>query len=143
MCPRSLRRQRGFLMPLALFIVIGLGALALAISRFSAGSLSSAVQETLSVQALYAAESGAQYAMNKLLYNVTSRPAADANCISISGDILALTESSLASCQVLLTCERITSAGGGVRVYKVSSAAQCGGGQLLAQRRIEVAALFE
>lgn len=60
-------RSKGFLMPLAAVLVVGVAMMALAISHMASNSGNSSVQEGLSLQAFYAAESGAQYAMNQLI----------------------------------------------------------------------------
>lgn len=136
-------RQQGFLMPLAMFIVIGLGALALAISRMGAGTLSAAIQESISVQAFYAADSGVQYTMHKVLFAATNRGQADASCAAVNATSLAFTAASLASCRVTLTCARVGTTGGNNRIYAIESAAICGGGDLLAERTIAAAAVYD
>ncbi len=129
-------------MPLALFIVVGLGALAYAISRFSAANFSSAVTETLSVQTLYAAESAAQVAAHQILFDVANKAAADAKCTSVNGTTLNFNAASLNSCVAELSCQTVNNPGGS-RIYRIQSSAQCGGGRLLTRRRIEVGAILQ
>lgn len=148
MCPEHSflphkKSQAGFLMPLALFIVVGLGALAIAISRMGAGSFSSAVQETLSVQAFYAAESGAQYGMNQLLFDAADKTAVDARCASVNGATLNFAVAGLRDCNVAITCAAQSNAGESAGIYRLTSLATCGGGDLLAQRRVVTAARYE
>lgn len=137
------RLQQGFLMPTALFIVIGLGALALTISRFSSASFSAAVQEGVNVQTLYAAETGAQWGMNQLIFNVDDRATADANCTSVNGSTLNLSVSGLNNCSVAVSCTHTADSGDTTSFYTLQSAAECGGGQLIGQRTIEVKAVMQ
>jgi len=146
MCPErnaDFSRQSGFLMPLALFILVGLGALAIAISRLSSGQFSSAVQETLSVQAFYAAEGGAQLAMNRILFDVANKSAADANCVSVNGSSLNYSATGLRGCSVRLTCSAVANTGDTAGVYQILSTASCGGGKLVAQRQLATAVRYE
>lgn len=139
----GLKKQRGFLMPLALFIVVGLGALALALSRAGTASASSVVLEGISTQAFYAAESGAQYAMHRLMFDASDRVEVDGRCAVVDGDSLALTVSGLSGCRVKLKCDRQVILGSEVHIYNLTSAATCGGGDLIAKRTLSVSALLE
>ena len=130
-------------MPLALFILVGLGALALTISRLSSGQFSSAVQETLSVQAFYAAESASQLAMSRILFNVTTKADANLNCSNINGSSIAYTVTGLRDCSVRLTCSVVANTGETAGVYQLQSVATCGGGNLLAERRLVTAVRYE
>lgn len=130
-------------MPLALFILVGLGALALTISRLSSGQFSSAVQETISVQAFYAAESASQLAMNRILFTATNKADADLNCASVNGSSLSYSEPGLNGCSVQLTCAAIGNAGDTAGIYRVESIATCGGGMLIGERRLVTAVRYE
>lgn len=148
MCPKlifekTLAKQAGFLMPLALFILVGLGALALTISRLSSGQFSSAVQETLSVQAFYAAESAAQVAMSRILFSATSKAEADLNCINVDGESLNYSVPGLSDCSAQLSCAVIVNSGDQAGIYRLESRATCGGGSLLAERRLVTAVRYE
>lgn len=136
-------KQAGFLMPLALFILVGLGALALTISRLSSGQFSSAVQETLSVQAFYAAESASQLAMNRILFDAASKADADLNCTSVNGDSVNYSAAGLNDCSVQLACNIVSNTGESAGIYQVESVATCGGGKLLAERRLVTAVRYE
>lgn len=130
-------------MPLALFILVGLGALALAISRLSSGQFSSAVQETISVQAFYAAESASQLAMNRILFNATSKVDADLNCGNVSGSSVNYSVAGLNDCAVQLVCTAIANTGDSAGIYQVGATATCGGGKLIAERKLVTAARYE
>src|SRR5690554_1425990 len=151
MCPKSVwwkstatkPKQAGFLMPLALFILVGLGALALTISRLSSGQFSSAVQETISVQAFYAAESASQLAMNRILFTATNKADADLNCASVNGSSLNFTTAGLNGCSAQLSCAVVANAGDASGIYQVEVNATCGSGTLVAERRLITAVRYE
>lgn len=130
-------------MPLALFILVGLGALALTISRLSSGQFSSAVQETLSVQAFYAAESASQLAISRILFNIATKADADLNCANVDGDNIDFSAPGISDCSVQLTCTAIANTGEPAGIYQVESTAVCGGGNLLAERRLVTAVRYE
>lgn len=130
-------------MPLALFILVGLGALALTISRLSSGQFSSAVQETLSVQAFYAAESASQLAMNRILFTATSKADAGLNCASVNGSSVNYSAAGLTDCSAQLACTVVTNTGESAGIYQVESVATCGGGNLVAERRLITAVRYE
>jgi MSHA biogenesis protein MshP len=148
MCPDKLmyphsKSQAGFLMPLALFIVVGLGALALAISRMGSGSFSSVVQEALAVQAFYAAESGAHYGLNQLLFDAEDKNAVDARCASVDGATVNFTVAGLRECSATLECSTQNNTGENAGIYRLRSFATCGSGSLQAQRSVVTAARYE
>ena len=62
----SAARQRGFSMPIAVFILVIMTLLGTAMIQLVSTSHMSIANETLSTRAFYAAESGAQYGMNLL-----------------------------------------------------------------------------
>lgn len=130
-------------MPLALFILVGLGALAIAISRLSAGQFSSAVQETLSVQAFYAAESAAQVAMNRILFNAANKANTDLNCAAVNGSTVNFSAVGLRECSARLACAAVSNTGDTAGIYRIESTATCGGGTLMGARRLVTAIKYE
>lgn len=130
-------------MPLALFILVGLGALAIAISRLSAGQFSSAVQETLSAQAFYAAESASQVAMNRILFNAADKTSADVNCVAVNGSTINFSAIGLRECSARLACTAVSNAGDTAGIYRIETTATCGGGTLSGARRLVTAVKYE
>ena len=57
---RMYRYQRGFLMPLAVFILVAMSFFAVTISRLTGQAGIATTQEAITVASFYAAESGAQ-----------------------------------------------------------------------------------
>ncbi len=133
-------RQHGFLMPLAVFIVVGLAFLALAISRISSQATESSFLEGVSIQAFYAAESGAQFGMNQLLFDVTTRAAATTNCTALSGGttITFNLVPGLEVCSTNVSCPLSSEPG----YFVIRSDANCGSGAVYAERSIEASAFF-
>jgi MSHA biogenesis protein MshP len=109
MCPNQLsvsfrRHQRGFLLPLALFILVVMGALALTISRTSVQTQNASIQEFMNVQAFYAAESGAQRAMQNLFLATANRQATDQACVAMAINQSFATVNGLKACTAAVTC---------------------------------------
>lgn len=139
----SKKYEGGFLVPLAAIIVVGLGVLALAISRISGQGATSTVQEGLAVQSYYAADSGAQYGMNRLFFSATTRAQVDTNCASLSGSVLNYSVSGLSLCSSSIRCSLSTDAGNTTSFYLITSAATCGTGESMAERSIAVSAFMK
>lgn len=140
--PSAKHWQAGFLMPIALFIVIGLGALALAIARMTGNTSSAVVYQGITVQALYAAESGAQYGMNRLLFNAASKDEVDARCTVVDGLSVDFSVTGLSNCSSRLSCVK-TSSTPATRVYELTSRGQCGSGMFVAERTIVAAVAYD
>jgi MSHA biogenesis protein MshP len=142
-CVPARKKQSGFLMPLALFILLGLGALALAISRLGAAQFSSAVQEGLSVQAFYAAESAAQLAMHHIIFDTQDKAAADSACASINGTTQTFSAVGLNECSARIVCAIVANVGDSAGIYRLESAATCGSGLMAAERSVITAVRYE
>lgn len=137
---RRRNRQKGFLIPLSLVIILGVGALATAVSKLTQRSDVSALQEGLSLQAFYAAESGAQFALNQIFFSANNRSATDANCVSLSGDTLSFSAAAMSHCSAVLNCSISFDQANTVSFYRIVSTGSCGLGQIQGQRSIAVAA---
>ena len=81
----GISQQRGFLLPLSLFLVIAAASLVLAINQMVAGSRSSAVLAALNAQALYSAEAGMQSALSQLYFDASTQAEVDTRCASVDG----------------------------------------------------------
>ena len=141
-------KQTGFLLPMAIFIIVIMGALALSITRFTGQSAVAVTQEMISAQTFYAAESGAQFAMNQLFYVASggspiTRAAADGNCLSVDSSTLNFSGTGLNSCSASLSCSISVDAGNMISFYRLVSSASCGTSPINAQRSIEVSAVIQ
>lgn len=144
-------RQRGFLMPVAIFIVVAMGLFALMIWRTSVQTNVSAVQELISTQAFYAAESGAQAGMSQLFYpDASTKNAVDTQCVNMGSTVLDFSGvQGLNLCQATLTCECSDENGAACSgtadysFYTLTSIGECGSGDISAERSLQVSAFME
>lgn len=138
-------KQTGFLLPVALFLVVGIAALAIGISRFSSQSNSSVFREGIAIQAFYAAESGLQWAMNQVLFPDTQRSIADASCAGLANadpnqSEIQFNVIGLQGCEVDLSCSSTTNTSNTISYYTIQSASTCAGGEFLSERILQASA---
>lgn len=153
--------QKGFLVPLALFIVVVMGLFALVLARNTIQTSHSAVLESISVQAFYAAESGSQRGMQVLFYpDASSRQQVDARCAALN-TTYSFSVTGLKNCSAVVSCTCLyqdntacnattvanysTSAAVNKlkSFYELVSVATCGNGNLSAVRTIEAGSFLE
>lgn len=151
-----MKKQKGFLLPLALFIMLVMGSFAVVLSRNTIQSSTSAVLELITVQTFYAAESGAQRGMQILFYpDPTVRQTVDNRCASMNATFN-FTETGLKNCSTVVTCACLcqdnsacdasnaanySPAAAANRLssfYNINSVATCGTGNIRSTRTIEV-----
>lgn len=140
------KTQSGFLLPLALFVIVGIAALGLSISRLTAQSGTDATQASISTAAFYAAESGAQVAMSRLFYSTTSLPSRtiqDANCLGINGSTINFPNTGLNGCTALLSCSVSTDSGNTLSFYSMTSVGSCGSSPMNATRTLQFQSFLE
>jgi MSHA biogenesis protein MshP len=160
MYPESLKRQDGFLIPLALFIVVVMGLLALVLARNSNLSQRGFTQELLGTQAFYAAETGTQRAMQTLFFpDASSRQSVDSRCAGLSTTYSFSGVDGLNLCQAQVSCtcvyqNNIPCAAGTATNYQNNSASHtsiytlisrgsCSAGDIAASRQIQASAYLE
>ncbi len=156
-----LKKQDGFLIPLALFILIVMSLFALVLSRNTIQTSTSATLEMISTQAFYAAESGGQRGMQNLFFpDASSRQVVDTRCAALNGNY-AFTVTGLNNCSAVVTCTCLypdntacapataanysTTAAANklISFYRVSSVGTCGSGTLRSVRTIEAGSFLE
>lgn len=157
--------QRGFLLPLSVFIVVVMGLFALVLSRNTIQTNTSAVQEAISIQAFYAAESGAQRGMQTLFFPTSpatnNRQEVDGRCVAMTATNYVFTVPGLNNCTAVVSCTcrfaddsncapitaaNYSSAAIAARVnsfYRISSVGTCGSKNLRSVRTIEVGAFLK
>ena len=141
----TLKTQQGFLIPLSVILIVGIGVLALTISRVSSQSNSSSVLEGISLQTFYAAESGAQYGLHQLFFSNTTRADADATCTGVGSpfpNTINFTADGLQLCSTTVSCSFTTDTPATTSFYTIVSAASCGAGDIVAERTVEVRAFM-
>ena len=130
------RRQRGFGLPLAVFIITVLaliGAAMVALTRTGQEAVGSEIQ---SIRAFYAAESGAQIALATVLpLSGGSIGVAGCNALSLNP---AFNATGLEGCTASASCSGQTV--DGTDYYRITSLGECrfGGSGNTARRRLEV-----
>lgn len=127
------RAQRGFLLPVAVFILVVMSVAALALWRSTIQSSNSIVQELISTQALYAAESGAQAGVGQI-FTGANRTAVTAECDALNL-VLNYSVTGLQQCSAQVSC--IADAGVLGSVYVITSAGTCGT-SVTAERTVRV-----
>ena len=142
------KSQRGFLIPLAIFIVVVMSFFAIALWRTTVQTTLSGAQELVSVQAFYAAESGAQEAMQVLFFPDASDRTAindrcegmdDLNDIEISFNGVA----GLNGCVARIDCECLSCASDTSSYYTITSTGTCGSGLMSASRTLRVGSFMD
>jgi len=155
-------KQKGFLLPLAFFILIVMGMFAMVLSRSTIQTSNSTTLEIITVQSFYAAESGAYRGMKKLFFpDSSSRAGIDSRCEELSvaaNTTYTYTVLGLRNCTAVVTCAckypdnsncdssipaNYSGAGGPTRAYSfytITSVATCGNGNLRAVRTVTSAA---
>lgn len=128
--PKLHNNEKGFSLPLAIFILVIVSLLALAIFRMTALNQQAVAQEVLTARALFAAESGAQVQMMRIF--PISGPA---NCAAHS---IAVTTAGLNACSFNSTCSVLIV--NSQSYYNVESIGRCAIGGVSAQRTIQMQA---
>ncbi len=159
--PSLFKKQQGFLIPLALFILVVMSLFAVVLSRNTIQTSNASTLEMISIQAFYTAESGGQRAMKTLFFpNASTRQSVDLRCAALSStysySVTGLKNcSAVATCSCLYTdntaCTPATAANYStaaatnklISFYKISSVATCGSGNLRSVRTIEVGSFLE
>ena len=159
MCPSrfnvTYRTQKGFLLPLALFIIVVLGGSAVIVSKKVSQSTASYILDAISIQTFFAAESGTQVGLHELFFYDTDRQLVDGRC-SVMNISQVLNVDGLKNCTITVTCQcnyennmpcdtsnsanYLGLSGVTNSFYTLDSHAQCGAGDILSQHRIEVGA---
>lgn len=132
----QVNKQAGFLIPLALFIVVGAATLGVAIGQVAAGSRSSAVLLALNNQALSAADAGVQTALHRMYYGAQTRAIVDANCGTVDGTTISLSGVGVDGCNITVNCSVAVSALDDVSLYSIQSQSMCGSGDYETSRLI-------
>lgn len=158
---KNIQQQQGFLLPLALFILVVMGVLALTISRTATQTQNSSIQEFTNIQAFYAAESGAQRGMQALFLANSTRQSTDASCAAMAINHNFSGVNGLKICTVVAGCTCLyqdgsvcapataanylpTAAIGVTKsFYTITSDGTCGQDQFRADRQIQVGAYRE
>ena len=122
------RKQRGMGLVGAIFIIVIVGILSVAMSQMVVMDSETQSYEILSLKAFLAAESGAQLGVNRIL-----TPSGGGSCAART---FTYAEPSLKSCQAVVSCTPLTVSS--ETFYTVTSSGQCVAGAYVAERTIQV-----
>lgn len=130
----NLSRQAGIGLPATVFLIVIIALIVLALGELNQKSNLGFGQDLYSIKAFYAAESGAQVALNQVLVGSQA-------CANPTTTINFNNNAGLETCNVEVNCQATLVAA--ITYYTFSSTASCGSGFEQAQRRIEVRARSE
>lgn len=139
--------EKGFLIPLAAFILVVISLLAAQMMRTSSQVSVSATQEAISIQAFYAAESGAQAAMSVLFSGNGDRAAVDVNCTNVQPQTFSV--DGLDNCTAAVSCSCVDESNNACNTaasysfYTIESSATCGSAAVTSNRVIQVSAFMQ
>jgi MSHA biogenesis protein MshP len=130
---RTIQKQAGAGLPIAIFIITVLALLVYGMAQLQESSGQSVSLQIQSQRAFFAAESGAQLAVAEILDS--------GDCIGVLAE-LDFTVGALRDCKATLVCSvsdpyPLTGSGGD-RVLSLISTGECGAGNELARRSVEV-----
>ena len=111
--------QKGVGLPMAIFIIVILSFLVVAITQLEQRTGESVSMSVLSSRAFYAAESGAQVALAKLF-----PPGTDNTCTAVDGDQYQFNQPGLTNCSATINCAVETVAA--ESYFTITSTGMCG-----------------
>lgn len=125
------KKQRGMGLPTALFIILVLSLIVAALNNMNDTSAKAYGREWLSMQAFYAAESGAQAAASLTLHPDLTKPTCNNAFYSRN-----FTAPGMLNCSVQVSC--VHDVLGSDNFYTLTSSGTCGSGTDQARRIIQV-----
>lgn len=128
---KAAKYQKGIGLPATVFIIVILSLIVSAMGDLTESSNIGFGQDYQSMHAFYAAESGAQVALNRVFVGGTA-------CGGLSNLNFGSSEEGLGDCSVVLSCSPVTVSGIEYRTF--ISTATCGSGLEQSTRSIEVRA---
>lgn len=126
----SRRRQQGIGLVAAIFLIVVVAVLVVAITRMVRTSSAAFTQDVISHRAYLAAESGAELGLNRVF-----APAGAPSCTTWNWDLSAL---GLNDCQASVDCR--SELVGGTPHYTLESSGRCDAGDVVAERHVLVRA---
>lgn len=137
----KMQRSQGFMLPLAIFLVVAIAALAVGLSRSVSTVPFVALQEVFSQRAFYAAESGANYGLSHLLLRPDlNRADGDSACTELASISIDYSIDGLEGCRAAISCSVQSGALNDASYYTIDSQGSCGTAPLDATRTVSVSA---
>ncbi len=132
---RSRHHQTGAGLPFAIFVIVVLAVIGLAISGLERSSAEGVTLDVQSTRAFMAAQSGAEIGINRLL-PPGAAPGSCANPYFSSSPSLSFSTSALEGCTAEVSCT--VDIADGSSYFRVTSVGACGTGPAFASRVVEV-----
>lgn len=137
--PLSLKQQQGSMLVIALFIIVVISLLAASLSRILSSTADSVANEVYSSKAYYAAESGMEYVIYRVLRTdleckVFPEPPLILDADNPQFDISS--EVGLENCSVVISCQTIP-VDATTKQFYLKSTGICDGGKIIAQHHVE------
>lgn len=101
-------QQEGLGLPAAIFIIVIMALISVAINSLVQQNAQSFEEEINLTRAFYAAESGAGFAMNRIFPPEEYSSYAGGNCPNAAADTYDFDQDGLNQCSVAVTCESVT-----------------------------------
>jgi len=128
------QQQQGSMLVISIFIVVVIALLAASLSRILSSTADSVANEVYSGKAYFAADSGMEYGIYRVLNNslvCVAFPAETTNTdFDISGEV------GLENCSVSITCQTINLPDGSEQYYLISTGT-CAGNKIIAEHKVE------
>lgn len=131
--PLGPAKARGLGLPMAIFIITVMAFVAVAINQLGEDNARITGVNALSMRAFYAAESGANLALNALFPPVGTPDACAVGLVNRN-----FTQAGLSQCNVVVDCALKTAPG--ITTYELISTGTCGSGSEAATRVVRVVA---
>jgi len=148
MFPKRLKRisphikQRGSMLVMALFVIVVLSLLGLAVVQVLSDSNKSTVYEVYGARAFNAANSGADHALADIFGPSVSGPTLG-RCAAVNSKTYTLPKTAISGfsgCELVIECSEFTVNETGFTHYRVQSEARCNAGDFKTVRMVAVEA---
>ncbi|RXJ71941.1 MSHA biogenesis protein MshP [Veronia nyctiphanis] len=132
---RSLKRQQGSMLIIAIFSIVVLAALGGYLMQITTSQSNTTAREVLGTRAWLAANSGSQWAMSQLFPLVQDKNSLPSPSCSAKKEIT-FNDVGLQGCTAVVEC-KVKRSSGGKTIYAVESIGQCGSGEFAVSRAQE------
>ncbi len=138
---KSLKKQQGSMLVIALFVIIVLAFLAYAMIVITENSNRATVYEVYGARALHAANSGAERALNQVLGPNTNESCADATSnYGLANNGSSITGASFSNCNIIINCTEFLVTDTGFTHFRIESTATCIASEFTTHRSVSVEA---
>ena len=138
---KSLKKQKGSMLVIALFVIIVLAFLAYAMIGITENSNRATVYEVYGARALHAANSGTDRALNEILGPNKSESCDNASSnYALGSSNSTTTGASFSGCNIVISCDEFLVTETGFTHFRVQSTASCIASEFTTYRSVSVEA---